>query len=134
MYEFSSFAVPPSGRSASSSGSQYPSAIEAFATRSSAIGWSRVAATFGLLSIALLGASLRWAHHWGLRADAIVVGWALATIGALAVSIPLLGATIIGKRLAKIGLVGGLVSVGALVLAGGLYAAGIDVAGACGGG
>ena len=59
---------------------------------------------------------------------------ALATIGALAVSIPLLGATTIGKRLAKIGLTGGIVSVGALVLAGGLYAAGIDVAGACGGG
>jgi hypothetical protein len=98
------------------------------------MGWSRVAAAFGLVSIALLGASLRWAHHWGPRADAIVVGWALATIGALAVSIPLLGATIIGKRLAKIGLVGGLVSVGAVVLAGGLYAAGIDVAGACGGG
>src|SRR5436305_14656389 len=108
--------------------------IEAFATPSSATGWSRVAAAFGLLSVALPGASLRWAHHWGPRTDALVVAWALATIGALAVSIPLIGATIIGKRLTKIGLVGGLVSVGALVLAGGLYAAGFDVAGACGGG
>jgi len=82
----------------------------------------------------LLGASLRWAHHWGPRADAIVVAWAFATVGALAVSIPLLGATIIGKRLAKVGLAGGLLSLGALILAGGLYAVGINVAGACGGG
>ena len=84
------------------------------------MGWSRVAAAFGFLSIALLGASLRWAHHRGPRADAIILGWAIATIGALAVSIPLLGATTIGKQLVKIGLVGRLVSVGALVLAGGL--------------
>ena len=62
------------------------------------------------------------------------MAWALATIAALAVSIPLLGATIIGKRLATIGLTCGLFSVGVLVLVGGLYAAGIDVAGACGGG
>lgn len=49
-------------------------------------------------------------------------------------AIPLLGATTIGKRLARIGLAGGLVSVLALVLAGGLYAVGINAAGACGGG
>ena len=42
---------------------EYAPVIEAFATPSSATGWSRVAAGLGCLSVALLGASLRWAHH-----------------------------------------------------------------------
>jgi hypothetical protein len=31
------------------------------------------AATLGVLSVALLGASFVWAHHWGFVADALVV-------------------------------------------------------------
>jgi hypothetical protein len=43
-----------------------------------------------VLSVALLGASLRWAHHWGPLADAIVAAWVVATLGALVFSILLL--------------------------------------------
>jgi hypothetical protein len=42
--------------------------------------------------------------------------------------------TITARRLAKIGLAGGIISILALVLAGGVYAAGINPTGACGGG
>ena len=100
---------------------------------------SPVAAGLGILSVALLGASLRWAHHWGPLADTIVAAWAVATLGALGVSIhffrdDLVWPTRSAKRLARIGLAGGIVSVAALVLAGAAWAAGINVAGACGGG
>lgn len=94
---------------------------------------------FGVLSVALLAASFVWAHHWGTLADALVVAWALATLGALIVSIQFLRnetvwSTYGSHRLAKIGLAGGLVSVAALVLAGIASAAGFNPTGACGGG
>ena len=100
---------------------------------------SPVAAALGVLSVALLGASLRWAHHWGPLAATIVAGWAVATLGALVISILVLRADTVwlayaSKRLAKIGLAGGIVSIAALVLAGAVWAAGIDPTGACGGG
>jgi len=100
---------------------------------------SAVAAILGVLSVALLGASFVWAHHWGLQADTLVIAWAVATVGALAVSIPVLWSydlwpTRLAIRLAKTGLVGGIVSIAALVLAGLAYAVGINPAGACGGG
>jgi hypothetical protein len=93
----------------------------------------------GLLSVALLAASFVWAHHWGALADTLVAVWALATLAALLVSIRFLRdktvwATYGSQRLAKIGLAGGLISVAALVLAGIASAAGLDPAGACGGG
>jgi hypothetical protein len=80
-----------------------------------------------------------WAHHWGAQTDTLVVAWAIATIGALALSIQVLWSyqlwpTITARRLAKIGLAGGIISILALVLAGGVYAAGINPTGACGGG
>jgi hypothetical protein len=100
---------------------------------------SRVAAVLGVLSVALLAASFVWAHHWGVRADTLVVGWAVATIGAIAVSIQLMRDDMVwptrfAVRLARIGLAGGLVSIAALVVAGVVYAAGINPTGACGGG
>jgi hypothetical protein len=100
---------------------------------------SPVAAGLGLLSVALLGASFVWAHHWGPLADTIVVGWALATLGALSLSTQvlrdeMLWSTRSWQRFAKIGLAGGLCSVAALVLVGVLWAAGIDPTGVCGGG
>ena len=93
----------------------------------------------GVLSVALLGAAFVWAHHWGALADTIVVAWAVATLGSLAVSIQFLRdktvwSTYGSHRLAKIGLAGGLISVAALVLAGIASAAGLNPTGACGGG
>ena len=113
--------------------------IEAVATDPGRPRRSPVAAVLGLLSVGLLGASFEWAHHWGPLADAIVVGWAVATLGALAVSTQVLRddtlwATRSWQRFAKIGLAGGLFSVAALVLVGVLWAAGIDPTGVCGGG
>ena len=98
-----------------------------------------VAAVLGILSVALLGASLVWAHHWGQLADSIVAAWAVATIGSLVVSIQFLRddrlwPTRFALRLGKIGLAGGLVSITALVVAGIASAAGVNPAGACGGG
>jgi hypothetical protein len=98
-----------------------------------------VAATLGVLSVALLAASFVWAHHWGVLTDTLVIAWGVATLGSLAVAIQLLRddlvwPTRLALRLAKIGLAGGLVSIAALALAGMVYAAGINPAGACGGG
>jgi hypothetical protein len=89
--------------------------------------------------VALLGASFVWAHHWGPTADTLVVAWAVATVGSLVVSTWVLRSydlwpTRRAIRLAQIGLVGGLVSIAALVLTGVLYAAGINPTGVCGGG
>lgn len=93
----------------------------------------------GVLSVALLAASFVWAHHWGALADTLVIAWALATLGALVVSIQFLRnktvwSTYGSHRLAKIGLTSGLISVAALVLAGIASAAGFNATGACGGG
>jgi hypothetical protein len=98
-----------------------------------------VAATLGVLSVALLAASFVWAHHWGVLTDTLVIAWGVATRRSLAVAIQLLRddlvwPTRLALRLAKIGLAGGLVSIAALALAGMVYAAGINPAGACGGG
>jgi hypothetical protein len=94
----------------------------------------RVGAVLGLTSAALLAASLRWAHEWGPRADAIVSSWALATIAALVVSVWSLRTSGASRRFATAGLALALVSVLALPVVGALYAAGVDVAEACGGG
>jgi len=96
-----------------------------------------VAATLGALSVALLGASFVWAHHWGALADTLVAAWGAATFGALVFSIRslwLLDSSRFARRLAKLGLAGGLVSIVALIVAGAVWAAGINPTGACGGG
>lgn len=74
-----------------------------------------------------------------MRADTLVICWAVATIGSLVVSISVLGSydlwpTRVALRLARIGLAGGIVSILALVLSGIAYAAGVNPTGVCGGG
>jgi hypothetical protein len=94
----------------------------------------RTGAALGLTSAVLLLASLRWAHEWGPRTDAIVASWVLATIAALFVSAWSLRTTRSSRRFAAAGLALALVSVLALPIVGVLYAAGVDVSNACGGG
>ena len=108
-----------------------PSIVANRTTRRSAGGASAV---LGLMSAALLLASFRWAHHWGLVSGAIVVAWALATISALVLSVWSLHARRSRRRLAFVGLALTFVSVLAVTLVGALYAAGTDVSSACGGG
>jgi hypothetical protein len=88
----------------------------------------------GVLSAVILGAALVYAHHWGPLADTIVASWALATVGALVVSILTLNRARPGRRLARLGTMLGLVSVLALVIAVTAAAAGFSISGACGGG
>jgi hypothetical protein len=100
---------------------------------------SAVAAVLGGLSVALLGASFVWAHHWGPRTDTLVIAWALATLGALGISVLVLRSydlwpTRLAIRLAQIGLAGGIVSIAALALSGIAFAAGVNPTGVCGGG
>ena len=94
----------------------------------------RAGGALGFSSLALLFASLRWAHHWGFRADALVASWALATILAFVVSGWSLRTSLASRRLALVGLGLALLSVLALPIVGALYVAGVDVAEACGGG
>ena len=82
----------------------------------------------------MLAAAFRWAHHWGAQADSIVAAWGLTTLGALGVSIWSLATSAAARRLAKLGLTLAGVSVLALGIAGLAVAAGMDPAGACGGG
>jgi hypothetical protein len=94
----------------------------------------KTGATLGLMSAALLFASLRWAHEWGPRTDAIVASWALATVAAFVVSWWSLHTSWASRRFAAAGLALALVSVLAVPVVGVLYAVGVDVEAACGGG
>jgi len=98
----------------------------------------RIGAVCGLLSLALLAASIRWAHHWGVRADLLVSCWGIAGAGALWFSVRSVRASRVALEvapaLAKLGIWLAAVSVAALVVAGISAAAGMDPAGACGGG
>ena len=86
------------------------------------------------MSLALLLASFRWAHHWNMVTDTIVAGWGLATVAAAAVCIWSLRTSLASRRFANLGLALALVSVLALVAVAGLAAAGVDAAEQCGGG
>ena len=88
----------------------------------------------GALSLALLGASIAWAHHWTVRADALVTGWGVSTLAALVLSSLGLRGPRGAKGLAAYGLLFGILSVLVLALAGAAYAAGMDPGAACGGG
>ena len=88
----------------------------------------------GAFSLALLGASIAWAHHWNARADALVSGWSISTVAALVLSSLGLRGPRGAKGFAGYGLLFGILSVLALALAGVGYAAGVDPGGACGGG
>ena len=98
----------------------------------------RIGGILGLLSLALLAASFLWAHHWGPRTDLLVSCWGMATLGALRFSVRSRGASKAAFEAtpawAKLGLWLVAVSVVALVVTGIASAAGVDVAGACGGG
>jgi hypothetical protein len=83
-------------------------------------------AELGAASVLLLAASIRWAHHWQTtQTQVLVVAWAVATGAALVVGL---------RRRARLGLALVAVSLIALVVAGAVWAAGYDPAGACGGG
>jgi hypothetical protein len=94
----------------------------------------KIAGALGLVSLALLLASLRWAHHWGPQTDTLVASWGLATISAFLVSVWSLRTSLVSRRLAFMGFALALLSVLALPVVAALYAAGVDVAEACGGG
>ena len=94
----------------------------------------RAGGALGFASLALLFASLRWGHHWGFRTDALIASWALATLLAFVVSAWSLRTSLASRRLALMGFALALLSVLALPVVGALYAAGVDVAEACGGG
>jgi hypothetical protein len=96
------------------------------------LGFAAFAA--GALSLALLGASIAWAHHWSFRADALVTGWGVSTVAALVLSVLGLRGPRGAKGFAAYGLLFGILSVLALALAGAAYAAGMDPGAACGGG
>jgi hypothetical protein len=98
----------------------------------------RIGGVSGLLSLALLAASIRWAHHWGVRADLLVACWAAVVLGTLWFSGRSVRASCDEGQgtptLAKLGFWLAGVSLAALVVAGIAAAAGMDPAGACGGG
>jgi len=98
----------------------------------------RIGGTAGLVSLALLAASIKWAHHWGVRADLLVFGCGVTTVGALSFSVRARRASRAAFEatpvLAKLGIWLAAVSLAALVVAGIAAAAGMDPAGACGGG
>ena len=94
----------------------------------------RLAGALGLSSSLLLASSVRWAHHWGVLADSLVVGWASTTVGALVVSVWALRTRRESRRAAKLGIALAMVSVLALGFAAIVSAVGGDVADACGGG
>lgn len=94
----------------------------------------RAGAAAGLASAALLGSSIRWAHHWGPLTNGLVAGWGAATVAALVLSVMALRAPGTGRMSAKLGLgLAGLSFLG-LAVAGIAAAAGADPADACGGG
>jgi hypothetical protein len=94
----------------------------------------RAGGILGVLSAALLYASLRWAHHWGPLAYSVVMAWALVTIAAFVVSVWSLRTSRASRRFAKWGVALTLVSLLALMFTGVLSTMGVDAAGACGGG
>jgi len=94
----------------------------------------RTGAVLGVASAALLFASFRWAHHWGLLSGAVVAAWASSTIAALVVSGWSLRTTGASRRLATLGVALTVPSLLAVVLLPVLYALGADVSAACGGG
>ena len=99
---------------------------------------ARIGGASGILSLALLAASIKWAHHWGVQTDLLVAFWGVAVIGALWFSLRARRASRAAyeytRRWAKLGLWLAALSLAALVLAGIAAAAGMDPAGACGGG
>jgi hypothetical protein len=88
----------------------------------------------GLASVFLLGAAIRFAHHWNPVSLAIVSMWAVSTLVAFGTSARGLARGTKSRRVAKWGLALCSISLLALVITGIAFAAGGDPAGACGGG
>jgi hypothetical protein len=102
------------------------------AERSTARG--RVGGALGLASAALLYAAFKWAHHLNLEAVSIVFAWSLTTVLALSISAWSLRTRRAARRFAKLGICLAAVSLLALAFAGLALAAGMNMAGGCGGG
>jgi hypothetical protein len=106
---------------------------EAPTSRPRRVGFTSFA--LGALSLALLAASIVWAHHWNPRAVAIVAGWGASTLASLVLSCLGLRGRRGAKGFAAYGLLFATISIAALALAGIAYAAGANPgAGPCGGG
>ena len=88
----------------------------------------------GLASAVLLYAAFRWAHHVNPEAVSIVCAWGLTTVLALSISAWSLRTRRAARRLAKLGICLAAVSLLALAFAGVALAAGMNMAGGCGGG
>jgi hypothetical protein len=113
-------------------------ALPANAEPPAASTWAiRLVAGCGVASMALLAAALLFAHHWGTLADAIVTGWATATLTSaagvwfLAHRRRLSDQSWIAVRIAGGAILATLV---VLLFAGVVWAAGGDPSGYCGGG
>jgi hypothetical protein len=100
--------------------------------RSTARG--RAGGALGLASAVLLYAAFNWAHHWNPKAVSIVAAWSLTTVLALSISVWALRTRRAARRVAKLGVCLAAVSLLALALAGLALAAGLNMAGGCGGG
>jgi hypothetical protein len=90
--------------------------------------------TLGLVSAVLLFAAFNWAHHWNPTSVSIVSAWGFTTVLALSISVLALFTRRAGRRFAKLGVCLAGVSLLALALAGAAFAAGVTMAGGCGGG
>jgi hypothetical protein len=95
---------------------------------------SRVGLWTGLVSVILLGAAIRFAHHWNPISLAIVTPWGVATLVAFGASARAVARATRSRRIARWGLALCSISLLALAVAGLAFAAGGDPAGACGGG
>jgi hypothetical protein len=107
---------------------QLDTAIEQSAAR------GRAGGALGLASAILLYAAINWAHHWNPVAVSIVSAWGLTTVLALSTSMWALRTRRAARRVAKLGVCLAGVSLLALALAGLALAAGMNMAGGCGGG
>ena len=88
----------------------------------------------GLVSVVVLGAAIRFAHHWNPVSLAIVTAWGASTLVAFGASARAVARATKSRRIAKWGLTLCSISLLALVITGIAFAAGSDPTGACGGG
>jgi hypothetical protein len=95
---------------------------------------ARIGLWTGLVSVVLLGAAIRFAHHWNPVSLTIVTAWGVATLVAFGASTRAVARATRSRGIAKWGLALCSISLLALVVTGIAFAAGGDPAGACGGG
>ena len=100
--------------------------------RDADIAW--LGGALGLVSVVALSASFMWAHHWGPRSYATVGVWIASTLAALILGVRSMRLRGVERGLAWLALLCVALSAFAVFATGAAYAAGFDVAGACGGG